>query len=162
MEQNHHLALVEGMVMEYPERYCRLARRLIHLTITRPELSYCVHILAQFMREPKNAHCEAALRVVRYLKLNPGHGILLKSDSELNLTAYCDDDWASCPLSHRFLTAYFVFLGGSPISWKTRKQQTVSRSSAEAEYHSLADATFELKWLKELLSAFGVFYTTPR
>lgn len=134
IEQNHHLALTDGEVMGYPERYRRLFGRLIYLTITRPELSYSVHILAQFIQQSRDAHWETVLCMVRYLKSNPIQGILLKSDSPLQLAAYCDADLVSCPLTRRSLTSYFVFLWGSPISWKTKKQQTVSRSSAEAEY----------------------------
>lgn len=86
---------------------CRLIGCLIYLTITRSELSYSVHILAQFMQHPRDEHWEAALRVVQYLKSNPGRGILLHSDSALQLIAYYDAEWASCPLIRRSLTVYF-------------------------------------------------------
>ena len=161
MEQNHHLALAKDEILPDFMPYRRLIGRLIYLTITRPELSYCVHILAQFLQEPRHSHWEAALRVVRFLKLHPGQGLLLRSNSSLHLTAYCDADWASCTLTRRSLTAYFVFLGDSPISWQTKKQHTVSRSSAEAEYRSLASTTCELKWLKGLLASLGVPHSSP-
>ena len=122
LEQNHKLALVEGDDASDPAQYRRLVCKLIYLTITRPKLSYCVHILAQFMQQPKKAHWEAALRVVRYLKGNLGQGILLRANSDLKLYAYCDSDWASCPLTRRSLTGYFICLGRSPVSWKTKKQ----------------------------------------
>ncbi|XP_019053228.1 PREDICTED: uncharacterized protein LOC109114670 [Nelumbo nucifera] len=99
IEQNHHLALAKGALMHNPNQYRRLVGRLIYLTITRPELCYCVHILAQFMHSPRQEHWEAALRVVRYMKAYSGQGIVLRSDSDLRLYAYCDSDWASCPLS---------------------------------------------------------------
>jgi hypothetical protein len=161
IEQNHQLALVEGEDLKDPTGYRSLIGRLIYLTITHPELSYCVHILAQFMQTPKIEHWNSALRVVRYLKGNPGQGILLRTDCDLRLHGYCDADWAGCPLTRRSLTAYFVMLGSSPISWKTKKQTTVSRSSAEAEYRSMAAATCELKWLKGLLSSLGVEHVDP-
>ena len=121
IEQNHQLALAEGPFLDEPEKYRRLVGRLIYLTITRPELSYVVHILAQFMQTPRQDHWEAALRVVHYLKGNPGQGIFLSSNSDLRLFAYYDSDWASCPLTRRSLTGYIVLLGNSPISWKTKK-----------------------------------------
>ncbi|XP_057990645.1 uncharacterized mitochondrial protein AtMg00810-like [Hevea brasiliensis] len=137
LEQNHKLALTESDDVDDPAQYRRLVGWLIYLTITRLDLSYCVHIFAQFMQQPKKAHWEAAVRVVHYLKGNPGQGILLHAN--------CDSDWASCPLTRRSLTSYFVLLGESPISWKTKKQQTVSRSSAETEYRSMSTTTCELK-----------------
>ena len=108
------------------------------------------------MQQPRKEHWDAALRVVRYLKGNPGQGILLRADCDLQLSAWCDSDWASCPLTRRSITGWLVFLGNSPISWKTKKQHTVSRSSAEAEYRSMASTTCEILWLKALLLSLGV------
>ncbi|XP_019053102.1 PREDICTED: uncharacterized protein LOC109114617 [Nelumbo nucifera] len=147
--QNHKLALADGALLDDPERYQRLVGCLIYLTITRSELSYCIHVLAQFMQCPRVDHWDAALRVVRYLKGRPDQRIFLHFDSDLQLYAYCDSDWVNCPLTRRSLTGYFVILGHSPISWKTKKQHTVSRSSAEAEYQSMATTSCELKWLKD-------------
>ena len=158
IEQNHKLGLATGMFLPDPEKYRRLVGRLIYLAVTRPDLAYSVHILSQFMQEPKSEHWEAALRVVRYLKGTPGQGILLRSDSDLSLQGWCDSDWAACPITRRSLTGWLVFLGHSPISWKTKKQTTVSRSSAEAEYRSMAAITCELKWLKGLLLSLGVHH----
>ncbi|KAH9726734.1 protein kinase domain-containing protein [Citrus sinensis] len=156
LEPNHNLALADGAFLSRPESYRRLVGRLIYLSVTRPKLSYSVHVLAQFMQQPREEHWAAALCVVRYLKGNPGQGIMLRSDCDLQLSAWCDSDWASCPLTRRSLTGWFILLGNSPISWKTKKQHTVSRSSAEAEYRSMAATTCELKWLKELLLTLGV------
>lgn len=156
MEQNHNLALAKGEFLADPAPYRRLVGRLIYLSVTRPDLAYSVHILSQFMQQPREDHWEAALRVVRYLKKSPGQGILLRADSDLSLEGWCDSDWASCPLTRRSLTGWFVLLGCSPVSWKTKKQQTVSRSSAEAEYRSMAATVCELKWLQQLLGDLGV------
>ncbi|KAJ4749494.1 Retroelement pol polyprotein-like [Rhynchospora pubera] len=161
IEQNHNLSKATGVVMLDPEKYRRLIGRLIYLTFTRPELCYAVHVLAQFMQAPLQTHYDAALRVVRYLKGHPGQGILLRTDSDLKLYGYCDSDWASCPITRRSLTGYFVKLGNSPISWRTKKQPTVSRSSAEAEYRSMATLTCELTWLKSVLSFLGVSQVQP-
>jgi len=160
MEQHHKLALASGTPLVDPEPYRRLIGRLIYLSVTRPDLAYSVHILSQFMQQPREEHWEAALRVIRYLKKHPGQGILLRSDSKLNLEGWCDSDWAGCPLTRRSLTGWVVLLGLSPVSWKTKKQSTVSRSSAEAEYRSMAATTCELKWLKQLLGDLGVSHST--
>ncbi|KAJ3708504.1 hypothetical protein LUZ61_012209 [Rhynchospora tenuis] len=161
IEQNHNLSTASGKLMKDPERYRRLVGRLIYLTITRPDLCYSVHILAQFMHAPLDVHYDAAIRVMRYLKGSPGQGILLRAESDLTLYGYCDSDWATCPLTRRSLTGYFVMLGASPISWKTKKQHTVSRSSAEAEYRSMATTSCELIWLKTLLTSLGISHTQP-
>lgn len=142
--------------MKEPSRYRRLIGRLIYLGVTRPELSYAIHILSQFMIAPQEEHWNAAMRVVRYLKNSPGQGILLRADTELKLVAWCDSDWGSCPITHRSLTAWFIQLGGSPVSWKTQKQDVVSRSSAEAEYRAMADTVSELLWFRQLLPALGI------
>ncbi|CAH9073126.1 unnamed protein product [Cuscuta epithymum] len=113
------------------------------------------------MQAPRVDHWHAATRVVRYLKGCSGQGILLRSSCDLTLAGWCDSDWASCPLTRRSLTGWFVLLDGPPISWKTKKQHTVSRSSAEAEYRSMAALTAELKWLKGLLFSLGIAHSRP-
>ncbi|CAH9097348.1 unnamed protein product [Cuscuta epithymum] len=161
MVQNHRLQSDTSPYFSDPERYRRLVGKLIYLTLTRPDICYSVHILSQFMQNPRMAHWEAVLRVLRYLKGRPGQGILLRSDSSISLTGYCDADWASCPVTRRSVTGYFVSLGFSPVSWRTKKQATVSRSSAEAEYRSMASLTCELIWLRNLLHSLGVTQSGP-
>ncbi|KAH9705236.1 retrovirus-related pol polyprotein from transposon RE1 [Citrus sinensis] len=161
LEPNHQLALVEGLYFSDPAKYRRLVGRLIYLSATRPELSYSVHLLSQFMQQPRERHWDTALQVVRYLKGNTGQGVFLSSDCDLQLFGWCDSDWASCPLSRRSLSGWFVMIGSSPISWKSKKQHTVARSSAEAEYRAMATITCELKWLKGLLMSLGVDHSQP-
>ncbi|KAK3028174.1 hypothetical protein RJ639_038698 [Escallonia herrerae] len=160
MEQNHSLALAGGPLLSDPRPYRRLIGRLVYLTIIRPDICYVVHVLSQFMQSPRSQH-NAALRVLRYLKAAPGQGLFLPADSPLQIYAFCDSDWANCPLTHRSVTEYFVSLRNSPISWRTKKQQTVSRSSAEAEYRSMAVTTCELTWLKSFLLSLGVHHDRP-
>lgn len=104
---------------------------------------------------------EAALRVVRYLSLEPGLGVLMSSTGSNELTAYCDADWASCPNTRKSITGYMVKYGESLISWKSKKQNTISRSSAEAEYRSLASTVAELTWLLGLFKELGVTLQLP-
>lgn len=161
LEQNHKLALADGDTISNPSRYRRLIGRLINLGVTRPELSYVIHILSQFMNNLKAVHWEAALRVVRYLKDIPGQGILLRANTDLTLSAWCVSDWAACPLTRWSLTGWFIQLGGSPLSWKTQKHDAVSRSSAEAEYRAMVDTVSEIIWLRELLPAFSIDCSAP-
>ncbi|XP_020870708.1 uncharacterized protein LOC110225397 [Arabidopsis lyrata subsp. lyrata] len=144
LEQNHKLSLAKDDAFHDPSRYRRLVGRLIYLGNTRPEMSYAIHILSQFMNNPQQAHWNAALRVVRYLKNSPGQGILLRANTSLTLNAWCDSDHGACPITSRSLTGWFIQLGDSPLSWKTKKHDVVSRSSAEAEYRAMADTVSEL------------------
>jgi len=109
------------------------------------------------MQNPRAKHFDAARRVIRYLKGTLGFGNLLGSNSNLQVIAYCDSEWSVCSLTQRSLIGYFVTHGGSPVSWKTKKQSTVSRSSAEAEYRSIATMTSELVRLKTFLASLGIF-----
>jgi Reverse transcriptase (RNA-dependent DNA polymerase) len=161
MDQNLKLNSEDGHLLNNPSPYRRLVGRLIYLTITRPEITYAVNMLSQFMHNPRQPHMDAATRVLRYLKSSPGKGILMSSESSHQLSAFCDSDWASCPTTRRSITGYCTFLGSSPISWRTKKQNTVSRSSAEAEYRSMAVATCELLWLKALLADMGIHHSQP-
>ena len=144
MEQNIALSENDGELIQDPSPYRRLVGRLIYLTITRPDLSYAVHVLSQFMDKPRIPHLDAAHKVLRYLKQSPGQGILLSTSSAIQLHAYCNVDWARCRDTPRSVTSYCILLGKSPISWKTKKQTTVSRSSAEAEYRSMAATCCEI------------------
>ncbi|CAA7020467.1 unnamed protein product [Microthlaspi erraticum] len=161
IEQQHKLALSDKPFLEDPERYRRLVGRLIYLLATRPDLTYVVHVLSQFMHQPRIDHWETALRVVRYLKGTPGQGVLLKSDSDLRLRGWCDADFSGCRLTRRSLGAWFITLGTSPVSWKAKKQDVVSQSSAESEYRSMAKAVGELKWLRDVLIDLGITQTQP-
>ncbi|CAL9007107.1 unnamed protein product, partial [Prunus brigantina] len=102
-----------------------------------------------------------ARRLLYYLKGAPSQGLLFPSHGSLHLTAYCDADWARCPFTRRSVTGYRIFLGKSLISWKSKKQVTVSRSSAEAEYRSMAATTCELTWLRYLLRDLQVEHNQP-
>jgi hypothetical protein len=151
----------KGDVLKDAARYRRLVGRLIYLTVSRPDITYAVHILSRFMHQPRKSHMEAALRVVRYLKNAPGQGLFFSSKSDLRLRAFCDSDWAGCPLTRRSTSGYCVFLGPSLISWKSKRQKTVSLSSAEAEYRAMTGTCCELSWLRYLLKDLGLLHSEP-
>uniref|UniRef100_A0A3Q7IDD0 Reverse transcriptase Ty1/copia-type domain-containing protein n=1 Tax=Solanum lycopersicum TaxID=4081 RepID=A0A3Q7IDD0_SOLLC len=141
--------------------YQRLVGRLLYLAMTRLNISYAVQTLSQYMHDPKQSHFEGALHVVRYLKGNPGLGILLSSDKNDKINAFCDSDWASCAITRKSVTGYCVKLGKSLVSWKSKKQETVSRSTAEAEYRSMASTVSEIIWLVGLLKEMNMEAKLP-
>lgn len=137
--------------------YQRLIGRLLYLTMTRPDISFAVQTLSQFLQNPKKSHMEAAIKVVKYVKREPAVGILMSSKKENKLVAYCDADWAgaACPNTRRSVTGFVIKHGDSLISWRSKKQATISRSSAESEYRSMASTVSELVWLAALFKELG-------
>jgi len=141
--------------------YRRLVRRLLYLTTTRPDVSFATQQLSQFMSKPTCSHLAAAVRVLKYLKGRLGQGLFFSRDSQIQLTGFSDADWDTCIDSRRSITDYYFFIGSSLISWKTKKQNSVSRSSSEAEYRALASTTCELQWLTYLLKDLKVPCSRP-
>jgi hypothetical protein len=147
MEQNLKLSKDEGDLFSDSTSYRRLVGRHLYLTITRPNLAFSIQILSQFMDKPRQPHLEAAHRVLRYIKQALTQGLIFSAKSDFHLKAFLDLDWASRLDTHRSITGFCVFIGDSLVSWKSKKQQTVSRSSAEAKYRALASTCCELMWL---------------
>nr|XP_016466489.1 PREDICTED: uncharacterized mitochondrial protein AtMg00810-like [Nicotiana tabacum] len=139
----------------------RLLGKLLYLTITGPYISFAVQSLSQFIHSPKVSHMEAVLRVVRYIKTSLGLGLFFTAHCSESLSAFCDADWVACPNTRKSVTGYFVKLGTSLISWKSKKKSTISRSSAEAEYRSLASTVAEVVWILGLLKELGLEHQSP-
>ena len=151
MDPNLKPNATDGEAVTDVSQYRRMIGRLLYLTISRPDICFAVNKLSQFLSCPRTPHLDALHHLLRYLKAAPGQGILFSATSALSLKAYADADWGSCLDTRRSTTGYCVFLGDSMISWKSKKQQTVSRSSAEAEYRALACVTSEILWIQSLL-----------
>ena len=121
IEENNKLLPTVGDLLKNPSIYRRLVRQLIYLTITRPKISYPVHILSQFMQELRKLHLDVVHHLLRYLKGAPGQGLYFPAKGNLLLRGFCDVDWARCSIIRRFMTGYCIFLGRALISWKTKK-----------------------------------------
>ncbi|MBW0499046.1 hypothetical protein O181_038761 [Austropuccinia psidii MF-1] len=128
-------------------------------TATRPDLSYLISTLSQFLENPGILHWKAFLHVLKYLKGTNNAGLMYKRNVEKPPVAYSDSDWGNCRITRRSTTGYLVLLNNNLIIWKTRKQPTRSLSSAEAEYKSLKDLTSELLWLKQFTQEIKILTT---
>nr|XP_018634657.1 uncharacterized mitochondrial protein AtMg00810-like [Nicotiana tomentosiformis] len=160
-EFDKHIGDISDALLGDLSFYQRLLGRLLYLTITRPDIAYAVQNLSQFMHSPKVSHMEVVVCLVRYIKSSPGMGILMSVVADNTLPAFCDADWDSCSITRRSVTGYMVKFDTSPISWKSKKQTTISRSSAEAEYQSLASIVAELVWLAGLFKELDVVIQLP-
>ncbi|XP_019054560.1 PREDICTED: uncharacterized protein LOC109115227 [Nelumbo nucifera] len=160
-EQQNHLIDATSPPYSDPVQYRRLVGKLVYLTVTRPELSFAINRLSQFMHQPHQEHFDVALRVVRYIKGTLFAGLFFSTSSFLHLQGFCNSDWVSCPLTHRSTTGYLTLLGDSPLSWKTKKQHTVSRSSAEAKYRAMVATSSEIIWLRWVLAKLAVLIFDP-
>jgi hypothetical protein len=156
MTSSSSLSAFTGDPMEDPSLYRSVVGSLQYLSLTRPDLSFAVNRVCQFMHRPLKPHWQAVKRILRYLKHTPPHGLLLHRTSSTTLAAYSDADWAGCSDDRCSTGAYCVFLGSNLISWSSRKQPTVSRSSTEAEYKAVANTTAELLWIRALLLDLGI------
>jgi Reverse transcriptase (RNA-dependent DNA polymerase) len=136
-------------------QFQRLVGKLIYLTITRPDIAYSVSFVSQFMQRPTKHHMELVDQILRYLKGAPGRGILMKKNGHVDIRAYSDADWAGNPTDRRSTSGYCTFVGGNLVTWKSKKQAVVARSSAEAEYRAMAAITSEIVWLRLLLKELG-------
>jgi hypothetical protein len=148
MELNVHLMPTDDEPLEDPTRYHHIVGSLVYFGVTRPDISYFVHVLSQFISAPTQIHYSHILRVLCYLCGTISRRLFFSLSSSLQLQAYCDATWASDHSDRYSLFAYCIFLDSSLIAWKTKKQVAVSRSSAEAELRAITLVTAEVTWLR--------------
>ncbi|KAM1784958.1 hypothetical protein ACFX12_037917 [Malus domestica] len=157
----HRLSKTEGTLYHSPEQYRSIVGALQYLTFTRPDIAFAVNQCCQFMHNPLDIHVVAVKRILRYLSGTLDFDIHFNS-GPLHLQAYSDADWAGDPNDRRSTSGYVVYLGNTPISWASKKQHTVSRSSTKAEYKALAITAAEVSWIRKLLCDLHVpLYDAP-
>ena len=130
-------------------------------THTRPDISASVGILSKFMSDPGPAHWSGVKRILRYLQGTRSYGLVFTGRDDDTLLGFSDSDWAGDSVTRRSVSGYVFQLGRSTISWCSKRQQTVAKSSTEAEYVALSIATQEVIWLRRLLSDLCVDMSTP-
>ncbi|CAL1362597.1 unnamed protein product [Linum trigynum] len=146
------LTLDDGTPPTDATRFRQVIGALQYLVYTRPDIAYSVNKLSQYMHSPKSSHWQCVKRLLRYVSGTLTHGLSIRrSPGALSLSAFADADWAGNLDDRSSTSSYLVYLGSTLISWRSQKQRTVARSSTEAEYRAIANATAELEWVRNLL-----------
>ena len=147
----------DGVPLSSPTDYRMLVGCLQYLMLTRPDISFAINNIAQYMSNPLSTHMLAVKRILRYVKGTIDQGLLLRPQPASScLSAYSDAGWAGCINTRRSTTGYLIYHGANLVSWCSKKQPTVSRSSAESEYRALSHACAETTWHTYLLHELGV------
>ncbi|GKA58631.1 hypothetical protein Tco_0757944 [Tanacetum coccineum] len=114
------------------------------------------------MHAPLKYHFDMALKVLKHPKLALCLGVeFIKKKSMFDVVAYSDSDWAKCPITRKSVFRYYVSVNGNLVSWKIKKQATLSKSSAEAEYRAMASVTYEVMWIVKILKDFNIDILIP-
>jgi histone deacetylase 1/2 len=145
------LSSTAGQPVADPSFYRSLAGALQYATLTRPDISYAVQQVCLHMHAPREPHLSLIKRILRYLKGTLNHGLTLHKSTSHSLIAYSDADWAGCPDTRCSTSGFCMYLGDNLVRWFSRRQTTVSRSSAEAEYRAVATAVAESCWVRQLM-----------
>ncbi|WKA05326.1 hypothetical protein VitviT2T_023300 [Vitis vinifera] len=162
IEEGLKLCVEPNQVSTDKGRYQRLVGRLMYLAHTRPDLAYALSVVSQYMHNPREQHMNAVMRILRYLKNAPGKGILFaKNVNHQSIEVYTDADWAGAVDDRRSTSGYFTFVCGNLVTWKSKKQNVVACSSAEAEFRGMALGLCEALWLRLLLQDLGYLSRQP-
>jgi hypothetical protein len=160
IEQNHQVTTQSAELVN-KEDYQKLVGRLLYLCHTRPDITYVVGVVSRYMHEPRSGHLDIVHRILRYLKESPGKALWFARSEHLEVDGYSDSDWAGCQDDRRSTSGYCVIVGGNLVSWRSKKQIVVSRSTAKAEYTALSQGVSEMLWVKYLLSELKLLRKRP-
>uniref|UniRef100_A0A2N9EH95 CCHC-type domain-containing protein n=1 Tax=Fagus sylvatica TaxID=28930 RepID=A0A2N9EH95_FAGSY len=161
LEVNVKYSKNDGEPIIDPTLYRIVVGSLVYLTITHPDIAHAVQLVSQFVSDPRRLHLTALHRIIRYLRSTFDLGLPYYKSALPQLQAYSDVDYGGCPDTRRSTTIYCSFLGSSLLSWKSKKQPTVSKSSTEAKYRAMSTVCSEIVWLCRLLADFGMTPSIP-
>lgn len=143
------------------QRYQKAIGSLMYIMLqTRPDIAFAVSTVSQFAQNPNSTHYNAVKRIFKYLAGSTDLGVTYGTTDQ-GLVGYTDADWGGCLNTRKSTGAYLFLLYGGPISWSSKRQQTVALSSTESEYMAETQATKEAIWLRHFLSEIGLFDTEP-
>ena len=107
-------------------------------------------VVSQFMHSPGEERFEAAYRILKYLKGKHRRGLIFENQGHSRIEAYTDADWARSIIDRWSTLDYYTFIGGNLVTWKSKKQTVVAKSSVEAEFRVVAHGICKLLWLKKV------------
>ena len=151
----------EGELFEDPERYRRLDGKLNYLTVTRPDIAHSVSVISQYMSSPIVDNWAAVEHILCYFKGASERGILYSNHGHKRVKYFTDADWAGSKEDRRSTSSYCVFVSENLVSWKSKKQEVVSRSTAESEYRAMTRSLCEIMWFHQLLMEVGIKTVVP-
>jgi len=162
MVSSLRLTADQSVSVDDPSLYRSIVGALQYVTITRPELSFSVRKVCQYMHKPQLSHWQAVKQILRYLAGTSTDGLHFSSSSTYSITGFSDSDWATDLDDRKSTTGYCIFVGNNLVSWSSKKQKVVSRSSTEAEYRSVAAALADIIWIQSLMHELRVTSPTPQ
>ena len=143
-------------------QYRAMIGSLLYLTASRPDILFSVCLCARFQANPKESHLKALKRVLKYVKGTQSLGLWYGRQNDLDLVGYADADFAGNKLDRKSTSGTCQFLGGSLVSWASRKQTSVALSTTEAEYVAAGSCCTQLLWMMHTLKDFGLeFHNVP-
>ncbi|KAA0051109.1 Cysteine-rich RLK (receptor-like protein kinase) 8 [Cucumis melo var. makuwa] len=152
IEFNCKLGNSDDQVPVDKEQYQHLVGKLIYLSHTCPDISFVVSVVSQFMLAPYEKHMEVVNRILRYLKNTPGKGLMFRKTNRKTIEAYTDSNWTGSVIDRKSTSGYCTFVWDNLVTWRSKKQSVVARSSAEAEYRAISLGICEEIWLQKVLS----------
>lgn len=162
MTPSSNLSNNDSALFDNPHLYRSVIGALQYATITRPDLSFAVNKVSQFMHAPTENHWSAVKRILRYIRGTIDLGFFIHSSSSNTIHAYSNADWVGSLDDCRSTTGFCIYLGRNLISWRAKKQPTIFRSSTEAKYRRLAITYAEFLWIQYLLTELHIpLDTTP-
>ena len=156
------LSSSDGEVLADPTEYRSMVGALQYLTMTRLDIAYAVHLVSQFMHAPRTSHFLVVKHIFRYLQGTSDLGLWIRPTRNFSVMfVYPNEDWAGCPNTARSTTGYAIFLGPNIISWRSKKQPTVSKSLTKAKYRAVAYIAQDAIWIRPILAELDVLIKQP-
>ena len=139
-----------------PSLYKSMIDSLLYLTASRLNISYSVGVCARCQANPKESHMTALKRIIKYVKTTAEFGVWYSKDTSDVLAGYFDADWAGNVNDRKSTLGGCFYMGNNLVSWITKKQNSISLSTVEAEYIATGSCCTQLLWMQKLLHDYGI------